>query len=199
VRIPFTFQLVDKRVDIPCDGIIGRDFLDHAGARICYETGTVTLGTGKSKIHKVLTPTVAENRPKGTRRLVLPHRAEIVVRLPVEGTTKLGEGLTEKEEIQEGVYLAGAITKVQAGCAITSIVNTTDKKVEIEKPVLKIMEVEPETLSEPPGDDSTGQYVDRLGEVPKQLRLGHLNEEERRETEKHAWNTMIFSTYLERF
>jgi ribosomal protein S1 len=122
-----------------------------------------------------------------------------VVRLPVKRTTKLEEGLTEKEEIQEGVYLAGAITKVQAGCAITSIVNTTDEKVKIEEPVLKITEYEPETLSEPPGDDSTGYYVDRPGKVLKQLRLGHLNEEERREIEKHAWNTMIFSTYLERF
>ena len=181
VNIPFTFQLVDKRVDLPCDGIIGRDFLAHAGASICYETGTVMLGTGKTKIHKVLTPIVAENRPKGIRRLVLLRRAEIVVRLPVEGTTNLEEGLTEKEEIQEGVYLAGAITKVQAGCAITSIVNNTDKKVEIEKPVLKITEVEPETLSEPPADDSTGHYVYRPGEVLKQLRLGDLNEEERRD------------------
>jgi hypothetical protein len=64
--------------------------------------------------------------------------------------------------------------------------------------VLKITEVEPETFSEPPGDDSTGHYVDRPGEVLKQLRLGHLNEEERRE-KKHAWDTMIFSTYLERY
>jgi hypothetical protein len=132
VRIPFTFQLVDKRVDPPFDGIRGRDFLAHAGARIFYETGTVTLGTGKTKIQKVLTPIAAENRPKRIRRLVLPRRAEIVVKLPVEGATKLGEGLTEKEEIQEGVYLAGAITKVQAGCAISSIVNTTDEKVETE-------------------------------------------------------------------
>jgi len=82
------------------------------------------------------------------------------------------------------VYLAGAITKVLVGCAITSIVNTTDEKVQIEEPVLKITEVEPETLSEPPGDDSTGHYVDCPGEVLKQLRLGHLNEEERREIEK---------------
>jgi hypothetical protein len=60
-------------------------------------------------------------------------------------------------------------------------VNNTDKKVEIEKPVLKITEVEPETLSEPPADDSTGPYVYRPGEVLKQLRLGDLNEEERRD------------------
>ena len=54
VRIPFTFQLVDKQIDLPCDGILGRDFLTHAGAKICYETGILTLGTGNTKIHKVL-------------------------------------------------------------------------------------------------------------------------------------------------
>jgi hypothetical protein len=40
LRIPFTFQLVNKQVDIPCDGILGRDFLEHAGAQICYASGT---------------------------------------------------------------------------------------------------------------------------------------------------------------
>jgi hypothetical protein len=40
VKIPFMLQLVDKRVDLPCDGILGRDFLAHAVANICYEKGT---------------------------------------------------------------------------------------------------------------------------------------------------------------
>jgi len=31
------FQLVNKHVDIPCDGILGRDFLQKAKTRICYE------------------------------------------------------------------------------------------------------------------------------------------------------------------
>jgi hypothetical protein len=37
------FQLVNKQVDIACDGILGRDFLRSARAKICYETRTVTL------------------------------------------------------------------------------------------------------------------------------------------------------------
>ena len=184
VRIPFTFQLVNKRVDLPCDGIIGRDFLAHAGARICYETGTLTLGSGEARIHKVLTPIETENRPKGVRRLVLPSRAEIVVGLLVDGTTKAGEGLTEKEEVQGGVYLAGAITKVQAGRAITSIVNTTDNEVEIDEPVLKITELEEETWSGAPVGGNTEYDVNRPGEVLKRLRLGHLNGEERKAIEK---------------
>jgi hypothetical protein len=32
LKIPFTFQLVNRQVDIPCDGILGRDFLEHSGA-----------------------------------------------------------------------------------------------------------------------------------------------------------------------
>jgi hypothetical protein len=107
VKIPFTFQLVDKRVDLPCDGILGRDFLACAGANICYEKGTLTLGWGSEKIHNVLKPIRVKGRTNGIRRLELPSRTEIVVKLPVEGNTRDNEGLTEKQVIQEGVYLAG--------------------------------------------------------------------------------------------
>jgi hypothetical protein len=31
-------QLVNKQVDIPCNGILGRDFFRNAKAQICYET-----------------------------------------------------------------------------------------------------------------------------------------------------------------
>jgi hypothetical protein len=37
------FQLVRKLVDIPCDGILGRDFLQRNRAKVCYESRTVTL------------------------------------------------------------------------------------------------------------------------------------------------------------
>ena len=36
------FQLLNKQVDIPCDGILGRDFLQLAKAKLCYESRTVT-------------------------------------------------------------------------------------------------------------------------------------------------------------
>jgi hypothetical protein len=31
------FQLVNKQVDIPCDGILGLDFIKRAKAEFCYE------------------------------------------------------------------------------------------------------------------------------------------------------------------
>jgi hypothetical protein len=55
------FQLVNKQVDIPCDGILGRDFLQHTKAKICYESRTVTLNGEECKM--VYKTTV---RSKGT-------------------------------------------------------------------------------------------------------------------------------------
>ena len=184
VRIPFTFQLVGKQADISCDGILGRDFLAQAGANICYERGTLTLGLGSNKVHKVLTSVNARGQARRVRRLELPGRTEIVVSLPVEGSTENEEGLTEKKVLQDGVYLAGAVTKVRAGFAITSIVNTNEETVEIDTPVLRVTEIEPGTPAKPLGDVKKEGCPNRSSEVLKRLRLGHLNEEERRDIEK---------------
>ena len=51
------------------------------------------------------------------------------------------EGITDKQEIQKGVYLAGEMTEVRAGYAITSIANTNNE-VEIDEPVLELEENE---------------------------------------------------------
>ena len=45
-----SFQLVSKHVDIPCDGILGREFFQRTRAKICYETRTVTLYGQKYKM-----------------------------------------------------------------------------------------------------------------------------------------------------
>jgi hypothetical protein len=41
------FQLVNKQVDIPCDGILGRDSSQRQRKKVCYETPTVAL-TGET-------------------------------------------------------------------------------------------------------------------------------------------------------
>ena len=184
VKIPFTFQLVGKQVDISCDGIVGRDFLTRAGANISYEKGTLTLGSGSYKIHKVLTSVDAKELPKGNRKLELPGRTEMVVSLPVEGISENDEGITEKRVILEGVYLAGALTKVRAGFALSSIVNTNDNMAMIDTPVLRVTETELGTPVEWAEDVRKREYTARSSEVMKRLRLEHLNKEERRDIER---------------
>ena len=167
LKISLTFQLFSKQVDISCDGILGRDFLEHAGAQICYGSGTLTLGTGSHKISKALLPIDTESKTKGIRRLVLPKRMELMVRLPVKEGTVIREGITEKQEIQKGVYLAGAMTKIQAGYAITSIANTNSEEVEIDEPVLEMAEIEPGTGEHPAEGDVSGRLINRTEEVLK--------------------------------
>ena len=82
LKIPFTFQLVSKQVDVPCDGILGRDFLERAGGG---GARTLTLGTGNDKVSKALLPLSTEGLTRTIRRLVLSSRTELVVRLPVKG------------------------------------------------------------------------------------------------------------------
>lgn len=90
----------------------------------------------------------------------------------------------KKRVLQDGVYLAGAVTKVRAGFAITSIVNTNDETVEIDTPVLRVTEVTLGIPAELSGDVRKAGCPNRSSEALKRLRLGHLNEEERREIEK---------------
>jgi hypothetical protein len=104
-----------------------------------------------------------------------------MVRLPVKEGTHICEGITEKREIQEGVYLAAAITKAQESYAITSIANT-NSDVEIDEPVLEVAEIERGTEVHPQDGDS-GRQLNRAEEVLKRLRLEHLNEE-RQQVEK---------------
>ena len=183
LEIPFLFQLVSKQVDIPCDGILGRDFLENTGAQICYASGTLTFGTGSGKVSKTLLPMGAGSQTQGVRRLALPSRTELMVRLPVNGGTHFREGVTEKLEIQEGIYLAGAVTKVYKGYAITSIVNTTNNEVEVDEPVLELEEFGT-SAEDYPEKGEVDKRVNRTEEVLKRLRLEHLNREERQHVEK---------------
>ena len=183
LKMPFSFQLVGKQVDIACDGILGRDFFENTGAQICYASGTLTFGTGSSKVSKTLLPLETGSQTQGVRRLALPRRTELMVRLPVKGGTHVREGVTEKLQIQEGIYLAGAITKVERGYAITSIANTTNDEVEIDEPVLELEEIETGTEGYPQKGEGD-ERLNRTGEVLKRLRLEHLNKEERQHVEK---------------
>ena len=62
--IVHNFQLVNKQVDIPCDGFLGRNFLQRAKAKLCYESRTVTLNgeickvVGKAKQLELREPIV---------------------------------------------------------------------------------------------------------------------------------------------
>jgi hypothetical protein len=78
------------------------------------------------------------------------------------------------------------MTRVQAGYAITSIMNTNSEEVERDEPVLEVTEVEPGNEGNLQERDVSDRHLNRAEEVLKRLRLEHLNEEERKQIKKRA-------------
>jgi hypothetical protein len=175
--ITHEFQLVNKQVDIPCEGILGRDFFQHAKAQICYETQSVNLNGEVIKMVNANKTEIAKiEKTRETRKIKLPRRSECVVKLPVKEKSPL-VGILDKQEIQEGIFMAGSLTKVITGYVITSILNTNDEEVEIQEPLVELEDIE--SVGDLTGATEEKQR-DREKRILKQLRLDHLNDEEKK-------------------
>jgi hypothetical protein len=77
------FQLVNKQVDIPCDGILGRDSLQRTRAKVCYETRTVQLNEETRKmVGKAKQLEARETNMTKIGKTKLLPRKESTVRVP---------------------------------------------------------------------------------------------------------------------
>ena len=96
------------------------------------------------------------------------------MRLPVETGATTAEGLAERKELLLGVYLAGSLMKGENGCIITSVLNTTEKEVNMPEPVFMVTEVDTGDLlvSDP---KSPAEWDKSIYErVLNKLRMDHL-------------------------
>jgi hypothetical protein len=121
------------------------------------------------------------------RSLRLPKRSEIIVELPVEEGEDGAEGIIDKLEIAEGISVASSLTEVQGNKAMTSILNTRDEEVIMDVPHVKWERYSPDG----PDLENQTSYVgaiapiepemgkNRENKVLANLRLDHLNSEER--------------------
>jgi hypothetical protein len=57
----------------------------------------------------------------GKEMITLPKKSEVIVKLLVVAGVILTKGLSDKKYIQEGVYMAGSLTKIIDGHIITGI------------------------------------------------------------------------------
>jgi hypothetical protein len=94
-------------------------------------------------------------------KLTLPARTELIVQVPVDAEPRVQEGIVERAELMPGVYLAESLIKVDNGCVITSIINTTEEDVELFDPVVKLEELGDSDTSEAATMGVTGQGKDR--------------------------------------
>jgi hypothetical protein len=107
-------------------------------------------------------------------KLKLPKRSESVVKIPIkQGAPKLG--IVRKQE-KRGVFLVEAVTRLTDGYVMTSILNTNESEIEIEEPVTELEEVDLDREMV----QSCVNYENREKVILDQLRLDHLNSEERK-------------------
>ena len=126
---------------------------------------------GKLKQLELNKPTV---RKMG--QIKLPPRTESIVKVPVKTGSPL-VGMTNKCEIQKGVIIAASLTRIVDGYAITSILNTNDTEVNVQEPLVGLDEVD---LTWERDSCTEFEFQDREKDIQTQLRLEHLNTEERK-------------------
>ena len=106
----------------------------------------------------------------------LPPRAESIVRIPVTQDSPL-VGITSKFVLQEGVILAASLRRVVGGYVVTGILNTNDTEVEMREPLVGLDEVD---LVWDGNSTNEFETQDREREILTQLRVEHLNAEEKK-------------------
>jgi hypothetical protein len=135
------FQLVNKQVDIQCDGILGRDFLQRANAKICYASRTVTLnGEDYKMVNKIERFGMQRPNEQKIGQIKLPPRNDSIVRVPVKPGSPL-IGITNRCELRERVIIAASLTKVTNGYAMTSVLNANDTEVTMQEPLVELDEI----------------------------------------------------------
>jgi hypothetical protein len=70
----------------------------------------------------------------------LPHRSERKVGMLISQNSPR-VGLTRKQEIQEGVFLAEALKRVKDGRVMTSFINANENEFEVDESSVKLQKI----------------------------------------------------------
>ena len=190
VNIPYSFQIVNKQIDLKGDGILGRDFFEAMKAQICYKDRLLSFQYKGTTVRKELGPPPGvegeTSSIRSTSRLTIPARTEMIVRLPVNVGAHVKEGLVDKSELCTGVYVADSLVTVSDGYVLTSVLNTRDQEIELPNSVrLTVLNddnkdgVSVMSLTEQ-SKDKGDQNASRGERIMGKLRTGHLNDEEKK-------------------
>jgi hypothetical protein len=170
------FQIVGDGIDIPCDGILGKDFFEKEKAKIDYSRRQVIMGGVRVKFDE----DTEVNGPASTVYTILKPRSETIVRVPTD-SPELKTGLISKRELVPGVIVAETLVTVHEGTCLTSILNTNDREMRISLPTVDLEDYQEEvTQVTVISNAEMHSTEDRLRELRKRIRVEHLNDVERR-------------------
>lgn len=172
-KVSAKFHLVTENHNLPHDGILGNDFLSTNGAIINLNKSQLFLASLGRPIEIVCKKEI------NSKSFILEPRSETVIEVDILNKN-ISQGICPEIKIAEGVYLAKSLVKVNNNKALTTILNTADKKLRINKIQL---ELEPflENASQifTYKENNSISIQNRLNLLHNNLRLSHLNSEEK--------------------
>ena len=167
-----TFHVLGEPFELHYDGILGKEFLEEIECVINYCSRQIIMND-EIVVNFDLKPCINKTE---SCRLTLRVRTENIVRVPANYK---GLVLLDKNEILPGVYLASALTRGENGVCVTSIINSTERH-----QTVNLLSVDLKSLEEGEGSlnltlSAVANSDGRLTDLRNQLRLDHLNSEER--------------------
>ena len=173
--IEIKFYILNEVTNIPFDGLLGKDFLQNESATIDYESHTLTL-----RSETVPISLNCENSGREEVHLInLKARTETLIEIQVENP-EIKEGIIPRIQLRRGVYLSKAITKVNKNNkAYATVLNTRIIDQQI-LPISVWLEPLPRDSIILSLDNSNIGPVSRINLLRKNLRLDHLNAEEKK-------------------
>ncbi|GJQ70538.1 hypothetical protein Trydic_g221, partial [Trypoxylus dichotomus] len=170
--------------NVPFDGLLGQDFLQKEKAHIDYESGWIKLKSVNqslkmySEINSSCSNNISNEACKNTYKL--NGRSENIVEIEIQNPG-IKEGIIPELELRQGIYLSKAIVKVNSnGKAYATILNTKIENQEIPSISVKLESLPPESkILNLTMDDSTSSHKSRNKLLRQNLRLEHLNPEEK--------------------
>lgn len=176
LRMKHRFQLVPENLDIPYDGLVGSDLWKRYRAIVDYEKREVKVGG-----HCIKILTVAEESS-----YLIRGRTEQIIRVKAMCISpEIREGCVSKKEVCDGVYLPNGMVKIVNGHCYTSIVNTTDKDINISIPNVRVESLPAKLHENVTGKIRLAQESEntdlkqRIKLLRETLRIEELNAEEK--------------------
>jgi len=130
-RLKHAFYVVGDDTPIEHEGILGIDFLKRHTVTCDYSNNKLQIGNAILKLHPF-------------SKLVLKPRSETILKA---STNKNRVGIVRAEEVTPGVYIGNCFVNAERYECPVSVINTTDKAVEITTPHVTIEEVEDDTTA----------------------------------------------------
>jgi len=130
--VKHAFYVIKDDTPIEHDGILGIDFLRKHPVKCDFQRAELRINNAVMKLHPF-------------SKVILKPRSETIVRAT---TSQNQEGIVRANEPTPGVYIGNCLVKPEKYTCPISIINTTDREVEIRTPLVTLEKMERDVVAE---------------------------------------------------